>query len=257
MAQAREYLRRAGADLIILDVLLPDGDGLSFCAEIRRTHAMPILFLTGAVTDRDVMTGYRSGGNDKAAMQTREESALRDLRFIKQEALRLGRIVEQSEDGTVSALSAERMEAVDLNALLADAQAFCAPICEKRNNTLAVQCPEGLAVQGARDSLLQALYNLVINASRHTRNGRILLCARRKEQDVILSVRDSGEGMDEETVARAFDKGFTRDGGHGLGLALCREIAETHGGRIWIERNDPEKEITVSIALPDREGGFG
>lgn len=200
-------------------------------------------------TPLTVIAGYA----DKVSMQMREESAVRDLRLIKQEALRLGRIVEQSEDGAVSVLSAARTEPIDLNAMFRDTQAFCAPICEKRNNALALQCPEGLTVQGVRDSLLQALYNLVINASRHTQSGCILLRAERKEQEVILSVRDSGDGMDEETIAHAFDRGFTKDGGHGLGLALCREIAETHGGRIWIEQNDPEKGITVFMALPDRE----
>ena len=64
LAQARECLRKASPDLVILDVILPDGDGMSFCSEIRKTHTMPILFLTGMVTDKDVMAGYRNGGND-------------------------------------------------------------------------------------------------------------------------------------------------------------------------------------------------
>ena len=64
LAQARKYLRYAAPDLIILDVLLPDGDGISFCTEIRRTHSAPVLFLTGVTSDKDVMAGYRSGGND-------------------------------------------------------------------------------------------------------------------------------------------------------------------------------------------------
>lgn len=195
-------------------------------------------------TPLTVIAGYA----DKAAVQIKDENAARSLRFIKQEALRLGRIVEQSEEST--AISTARMEEIDLIALLRDVQAFCAPICEKRKNALSLQCPEGLTVHGVRDSLLQALYNLVINASRHTQAGAIMLSAEQKEQEVILSVRDSGDGMDEETLLHAFDRGFTRDGGHGIGLALCREIAEYHGGRVWIEKNEPEKGITVLIALP-------
>ena len=84
--------------------------------------------------------------------------------------------------------------------------------------------------------------------------GRILLSAQRRGAETVLAVRDSGDGMDEETLRHAFDKGYKRDGGHGLGLNLCREIAEDHGGRIWIERNDPDRGITVFLALPDTDG---
>ena len=220
---------------------------------MERTHELQQNML--AIMNHEMRTPLTviAGYADKVSMQTKDEGAIRSLRFIKQEALRLGRIVEQSEDGTVSALSAARMESVDLNALFRDVQAFCAPICEKRNNALALRCPNGLSVCGIRDSLLQMLYNLVINASRHTRGGRILLLAEKQDREVLISVRDSGDGMDEETIAHAFDRGFTKDGGHGLGLALCLELTEYHGGRIWIEPNDPEKGITVFIALPDRE----
>ena len=200
-------------------------------------------------TPLTVIAGYA----DKVSTQVKDESALRALVLIKQEALRLGRIVEQSEDGMVSPLSTLRSETIDMEELLKDVRAFCSPICEKRKNTLVLQCQPGLNVQGIRDSLLQAFYNLIINASRHTQNGRILVSAEQAGQEILLSVRDSGEGMDEETMAHAFEKGYTRDGGHGIGLALCREIAEFHGGRIGIRRNDPEKGITVFLALPQEK----
>ena len=200
-------------------------------------------------TPLTVIAGYA----DKVSAQTKDEGSLRALRLMKREALRLGRIVEQSEEGAVRLVSSAEMERVELASLLRDAQAFCLPICEKRSNALTLECPENLYVRGVRDSLLQALYNLIINASRHTQGGVILLSARRKGAETVLSVRDSGDGMDDETLNHAFDRGFTRDGGHGLGLILCREIAEDHGGRIWIERNDPERGITVYLALPEGE----
>ena len=55
--------------------------------------------------------------------------------------------------------------------------------------------------------------------------------------------------MDEETRQHAFDKGYTRDGGHGIGLSLCKEIAERHGGRIWIENSGPDGTVII-LALP-------
>lgn len=219
---------------------------------MERTQALQENFLSimnhEMRTPLTVIAGYA----DKVAVQTKDESSLRALRLVKQEALRLGRIVEQSEEGAVRLVSA-KMEPIELATLLRDARAFCLPICEKRSNTLTLQCPEDLCIHGVRDSLLQALYNLIINASRHTQGGRILLSAQRRGAETVLSVRDSGDGMDEETLRHAFDKGYTKDGGHGLGLNLCREIAEDHGGRIWIERNNPERGITVSLALPDAE----
>ena len=65
----------------------------------------------------------------------------------------------------------------------------------------------------------------------------------------MIRVRDDGDGMSQQTMRRAFDRGFTTDGGHGLGLPLCREILERQKGRIWIEPN-PDRGISVLLTLP-------
>ncbi len=198
-------------------------------------------------TPLTIIAGYA----DKVSMQVQEESAQRSLTVIKKEALRLGRIIEQSDNMAV--LSGEKAEEISLAELFADVQSFCMPICEKRHNTIVTEAGEEMTLYGVRDGLQQALYNLVINGSRHTQNGIIRITATENGQETELSVRDSGDGMDDETLAHAFERGYTKDNGHGIGLPLCRDIVEYNGGRIWIMRNEPESGITVHMSFPKRE----
>ena len=86
--------------------------------------------------------------------------------MAEHEAARLGRMVDgagrlgQSAGGVA-------MRVEDAGALLRDAAAFCEPVCQRRSNRVVVKCPPGLVVRCDRDLVLQALYNLVVNASRH------------------------------------------------------------------------------------------
>ena len=125
------------------------------------------------------------------------------------------------------------------------------PICEKRGNEIIIECPDALIVSCMRDSMLQLLYNLIINASRHTYHGTIRLVGIKNGGDVIFKVIDNGEGMDEETRIHAFERGYSKDGGHGLGLALCQDIAERHKGDIRIENNHPAGTAMI-ITFPDQ-----
>lgn len=62
--EAREQLANSIFDLIVLDVNLPDGNGLELCQEIRRRSAVPIIFLTANDMEMDVVVGLESGGDD-------------------------------------------------------------------------------------------------------------------------------------------------------------------------------------------------
>lgn len=63
-AQARERLNWQPVDLIVLDILLPDGDGLTLCRELKARYHVPILFLTALGENADVVAGLRAGGDD-------------------------------------------------------------------------------------------------------------------------------------------------------------------------------------------------
>lgn len=86
----------------------------------------------------------------------------------------------------------------------------------------------------------QVLQNLLINARLHAGDGEVLLEAWAGPDSMELAVSDRGPGVPAEFQARIFDKFFRmpgqlRDGGAGLGLAICDAIVKAHGGRIWVE----------------------
>ena len=201
-------------------------------------------------TPLTVIAGYADlSARQLAAEEEPDEEMIRNLRLVKQEALRLGRIVENSDEGARVSIVNGQTEEVNLRELFRDARDFCSPILEKNGNRIAVDCADTLTLTCIHDSILQALYNMIINAGRHTKRGTVTLSGRRKGAEVWISVSDTGDGMDEETQLHAFERGYTKDEQHGIGLNLCKEIAERHGGRIWIERSGPEG-TEIIMALP-------
>ncbi len=62
--QAETMIRESLPDLVVLDIMLPDGDGISLCRSIRKYRSVPILFLTAKVTEKDIIAGLENGGDD-------------------------------------------------------------------------------------------------------------------------------------------------------------------------------------------------
>ena len=108
------------------------------------------------------------------------------------------------------------------------------------------------------DRLVQVLTNLVGNAMRHTRQGGITLGAAPENGSVVLTVRDTGEGIAAADLEHLFDR-FYRGGqtgrrlGTGLGLAISREIVHAHGGTITAE-SELGMGTSFRITLPAAEG---
>jgi signal transduction histidine kinase len=115
-------------------------------------------------------------------------------------------------------------------------------------------------VRCAPDHLQRVLLNLVTNALRHTpSDGSVLVRARRRVQELEVSVEDTGAGLSPEAEQRMFERFWRADGsrtrasgGAGLGLAIAQGFVEAQGGRIWAE-NRPGGGARFAFTLPIAE----
>jgi two-component system sensor histidine kinase VicK len=211
-----------------------------FVANASHELRTPLTTILGAVE------ALQGGANDEA----RDRQRFIDL--IDREARRLARLVRallvlaraQTQQEPASA------ESIELRRLLEELaeHASVQPGVE-----VAVSCPADLRVLTDPDLLEQALRNLVDNAGKFTAEGRILLEAERRDGSVVISVSDTGRGIDLASQRKIFDR-FHRIGGRnaegfGLGLALVDQAVRVLGGQISL-RSAPGSGTTVSIALP-------
>jgi signal transduction histidine kinase len=108
-----------------------------------------------------------------------------------------------------------------------------------------------IQVEADRMRISQVVSNLLSNAVKFTKQGTIYISTDNKDGQVVVSVKDTGPGIDSEIMPRLFTK-FTSKSqtGTGLGLFISKSIIEAHGGRIWAENNKDRKGATVAFRLP-------
>jgi len=146
-------------------------------------------------------------------------------------------------------------EAVDFTLLLQEVAQEMLPAFARKHQELRMQIEDGLFVLGDERALMRVVRNLLHNAHKHTpEGGQVLLGAGKKGDEIELVVADSGPGIPEDALLRIFDRFYRVDDartspGAGLGLAICRQIVEAHGGRIWAE-NRPEGGAKFVVVLP-------
>ena len=164
------------------------------------------------------------------------------LRTIDEEMHRLVRLINDLLNFSRYQNGLQKLELApcDLDELLSQAQQRFAAQASERDVTLNIEPHDSLPqVRLDRLQIERVLDNLIGNALRHSRRGgRISLLARPQDERVIISVSDDGEGIAYTQQARIFEPFVQvgrRKGGAGLGLALCKEIVELHGGRIGVK----------------------
>ncbi len=179
-----------------------------------------------------------------------DEETLENMNIIKQEAARLGRMVEQIKDISMDKNRHFSMKETKIQEIFQNTIDFCEPICRKNKNGLGLEV-EGTSVMFVnRDSIFQVLLNLVINANRHTRRDTIILKAEKMQSgDIRIGVIDHGEGIPYDLKPHVFERHISGDGGSGLGLSICKEIVEQHGGTMNVQSKSGHG-TTIYLIIP-------
>ena len=151
-----------------------------------------------------------------------------------------------------------RNERIQLAPMIEEIFTDLAPLSDKLGVTLTA---EGDGIMTGSDALIYRLiFNLTENAVKYNRpGGSVRVSVTQEPEKLLLRVSDTGCGIPEEYQRSIFqpffrvDKSRSREyGGAGLGLALVWEIAELHGGFVWVEESS-EKGTTIAVGLPTQQ----
>ena len=148
-----------------------------------------------------------------------------------------------------------RNERIQLAPMIEEIFTDLAPLSDKRGVTLTA---EGNGIMTGSDALIYRLiFNLTENAVKYNRQGgSVRVSVTQKPEKLLLRVSDTGRGIPKEYQCSIFqpffrvDKSRSREyGGAGLGLSLVWEIADLHGGSVWVEESS-DKGTTIAVELP-------
>jgi len=151
-----------------------------------------------------------------------------------------------------------RIAPVEVADIVARAIEVASPLFDQHRHTLTVDVPRRLFVQGDSERLVQVVSNLVTNAAKYTPNdGRVRVSARRKGDQIEISVVDNGVGIDASMLTQVFEafaqapQSIDRaQGGLGLGLAIVANLVKLHGGTVTANSEGRGRGSEFILCLP-------
>ncbi|MDP9052402.1 MAG: GAF domain-containing protein, partial [Acidobacteriota bacterium] len=196
--------------------------------------------------------------DDRKIQQTKAQ-VMENLKVVVSEGERLTKLIDDVLD--LAKIEAGKfswnMGEVSIGEVIDRAVAATASLFEAKSLRLVRNVDSDLpTVHGDEDRLIQVVINLISNAVKFTDAGSITCSARLEGGALVVGVTDSGIGIAPADQPKVFEK-FKQVGdtltdkpkGTGLGLPICKEIVEYHGGQIWVE-SQPGEGSTFSFTLP-------
>jgi PAS domain S-box-containing protein len=188
-----------------------------------------------------------------------EEERLTFLRAMKVSAENIYKLLEnllewsRSQRGNIILDNQD----LDLNLLVKNNIIFLKQIADNKKIKLINNINESIIVNADANLINTIIRNLISNAIKFTtENGSVSLSSNSDEKMTIVSIHDTGIGMSDDTINKLFriDQnisllGTSNEKGTGLGLILCKEFVEKHGGKIWVESKEGVGS-TFSFSIP-------
>ncbi|MGI9011822.1 MAG: sensor histidine kinase [Nitrososphaeraceae archaeon] len=221
---------------------------INIAAHELRTPIQPILGLTDIIYPK---------------IKDKEQREL--LNIIIRNAKRLKRLTDNLLDTTKIESQSLKLnkEKFNLNILISE---ILKDYMNKQKNQQKVEIAydfkhkEDIIIEADRDRIAQVIHNLLDNALRFITHKEQMIFViidkknegKKEKEEVIVSVKDTGEGISDKILSKLFTKFATSDSntGTGLGLYICKNIIEAHGGRISAENNVDGKGALFKFTLP-------
>lgn len=182
------------------------------------------------------------------------------LSIIDEESNRLSKLIEGLlEISRIEAGNVEKAdcEFVDITEVIRKTLPYLQPLADKKDILLKAELPADAAKLRCDKTRIQSVItNLLDNAIKFTpERGRVCISVRQRNEELVISVSDSGMGIPKESLTKIFNRFYRvhRPGrqipGTGLGLAIIKKIVTMHGGRIGVE-SEIDKGTTFTVYLP-------
>ena len=240
--QAEEALRQAQADLARVNRVTTMGE---LTASLAHEVNQPI---AAAVTNANTCLRWLT--RERPDLEEAREAASRIVKDATRAASIISRVRLLFKKGT------PQRELLDVNEAIREMIVLLRSEATRYNITVRMELAADLPrIMGDRVQLQQVLMNLIVNgidAMKEVDAARRLAVKshRTEEEEVLVSVSDTGVGLPPQQADQLFNAFFTtKPNGTGMGLRISRSIVESHGGRLWAEDNSP-RGASFHFALP-------
>lgn len=178
-----------------------------------------------------------------------------DIKMIARNARRLERLTQDLLDvakieSESLKLNKERFNMGELVSIIVED--YQKRVIDGHNTSFECESKGEIAVEADKERITQVISNLLDNALKFTRNGRVAVITK-KENDgkVSVSIKDTGLGIASDIMPRLFTKFASKSQrGTGLGLFISKSIVQAHGGEIWGANNEGESGATFTFTIP-------